>query len=211
MVIRFLYAWKTEEPGYFFPADVVLIFEKIKTERGLFLFSGPTGSGKTTLMYHIARQVQGRVITIEDPVEIEEPAFLQLQTNDKIDQTYDQLIKLSLRHRPDLLIIGEIRDKVTAKAAVRAALTGHTVLATVHAKGVKETKSRFIDLVGQVSELENCLNGVVYQELFLTKDAKEKALLAYEFYDETNDTKSWQSGYQEVKEEIVSVDEQTKT
>ena len=85
-------------------------------------------------MYYLARETTLQVITIEDPVEIEEPLFLQLQVNNKIDQTYEQLLKLSLRHRPDLLIIGEIRDKQTADTAVRAALTGHRVYATVHAR-----------------------------------------------------------------------------
>ncbi len=204
MVIRFLYALRDEEPAYFFPEDVQIIFEKIQTERGLFLFSGPTGSGKTTFMYHLARHIKGRVITIEDPVEIEEPDFLQLQTNEKIGQTYDQLIKLSLRHRPDLLIIGEIRDQKTAQAAVRAALTGHTVLATVHAKGVKETKNRFVDLVGRDSELESCLNGVIYQELFLTTKEKEKALLAYAFETKKREQVTWQQRYLQIKEEISS-------
>src|SRR5699024_12673899 len=105
-------------------------------------------------MYQLAKQIKGQVITIEDPVEIEEPTFLQLQTNDKINQTYDQLIKLSLRHRPDILIIGEIRDEKTARAAIRAALTGNKVFATIHGKGVRETRSRMIDVIGETSELE---------------------------------------------------------
>ena len=88
------------------------------------MFSGPVGSGKTSLMYHLARRNEEQVITIEDPVEIEEPLFLQLQVNEKIDQTYDQLLNQPLRHRPDLLIVGEIRDKKTADAAIRAAADG---------------------------------------------------------------------------------------
>lgn len=75
--------------------------------RGLYLFSGPTGSGKSTLMYRLASAAAGQVITIEDPVEIVEPRFLQLQTNPMIGQDYDELIRLSLRHRPELLLIGE--------------------------------------------------------------------------------------------------------
>ena len=124
------------------------------------------------------------MITIEDPVEIEEPSFLQLQTNDKINQTYDQLIKLSLRHRPDILIIGEIRDERTAKAAIRAALTGHKVFATVHAKGVRETKSRLIDLIGETSELDNCLMGVIYQRMLNDPNDQAEVVFGYEFYSE---------------------------
>src|SRR5699024_6143464 len=132
-----------------------------------------------------------QVITIEDPVEIEQPNFLQLQTNDKIEQNYDQLIKLALRHRPDVLIIGEIRDTLTAKAAIRAALTGHKVFATIHAKGVEETKSRLVDLVGDSSELDHCLMGVIYQQLFLTEEMEMKALFAYEFFFTEQLKKPW--------------------
>ncbi|GAA3018295.1 competence type IV pilus ATPase ComGA [Tetragenococcus solitarius] len=201
LVTRFLYNLNQEKPAYFFDADAKLIQRKIQEERGLYLFSGPTGSGKTTLMYHLAQYAKGQVITIEDPVEIEEPNFLQLQTNEKIQQTYDQLIKLSLRHRPDLLIIGEIRDQLTAKAAIRAALTGHTVLATVHAKGVAETKSRLLDLVGSQTELGGCLNGIIYQQLFLDNQQKSRALLAYEFFTGELETRQWSEGYVQIQKE----------
>lgn len=200
LVIRFLYNLNQEKPAYFIPKDAKLIQQKIQEERGLYLFSGPTGSGKTTLMYHLAQNAKGQVITIEDPVEIEEPNFLQLQTNEKIQQTYDQLIKLSLRHRPDLLIIGEIRDQLTAKAAIRAALTGHTVLATVHAKGVPETKSRLLDLVGSQTELGDCLNGVIYQQLFLDCKKESRALLAYEFFTGFLEKREWSEAYAQIYE-----------
>ncbi|GMA48390.1 competence type IV pilus ATPase ComGA [Tetragenococcus muriaticus] len=200
LVIRFLYNLNQEKPAYFIAKDAELIQQKIQEERGLYLFSGPTGSGKTTLMYHIAQHTKGQVITIEDPVEIEEPHFLQLQTNEKIQQTYDQLIKLSLRHRPDLLIIGEIRDQLTAKAAIRAALTGHTVLATVHAKGVTETKSRLLDLLGNQAELGDCLNGVIYQQLFLDYQKQSRALLAYEFFTGLLEKREWSEAYAQIQE-----------
>lgn len=200
LVVRFLYNLKEEKPQYFFPADANFVQSKIAAHRGLYLFSGPTGSGKTTFMYHLAKHTKGQVITIEDPVEIEEATFLQLQTNDKIQQTYDQLIKLSLRHRPDLLIIGEIRDALTAKAAIRAALTGHTVLATVHAKGVSATQHRIVDLVGDRSELKECLNGVIYQELFTAKNSQSKALLAYEFFTDEKEQRRWEEGLKQIKE-----------
>lgn len=191
LVIRFLHDFNLQNLGYFCPEDVTLIEKNIYQKNGLYLFSGPTGSGKTTFMYHLAQQIDGQVITIEDPVEIEQPNFLQLQTNDKIEQNYDQLIKLALRHRPDVLIIGEIRDALTAKAAIRAALTGHKVFATIHAKGVNETRSRLVDLVGESSELDNCLMGVIYQQLLLTKQSEMKALFAYDFFFEQGSSKSW--------------------
>ena len=191
LVIRFLHDFNEQKLGYFFPEDAELIARSVLEKNGLYLFSGPTGSGKTTFMYHLAQQVKGQVITIEDPVEIEQPNFLQLQTNDKIEQNYDQLIKLALRHRPDVLIIGEIRDTLTAKAAIRAALTGHKVFATIHAKGVEETKSRLVDLVGDSSELDNCLMGVIYQQLFLTEEMEMKASFAYEFFFSDQLKKPW--------------------
>ncbi len=198
LVIRFLHDLKNESVDYFFPDDATFITQSILQKSGLYLFSGPTGSGKTTFMYHLAQKMKGQVITIEDPVEIEEPNFLQLQTNDKIQQTYDQLIKLSLRHRPDILIIGEIRDTLTAKAAIRAALTGHKVFATIHAKGVVETKNRLVDLVGESSELDNCLMGVIYQELFLDTHGQTKALLSYQFFEGERATKTWEEAYNEI-------------
>lgn len=200
LVVRFLHSLENQNLGYFFPKDVAIIEKTIAEKNGLYLFSGPTGSGKTTFMYYLAQKMKGQVITIEDPVEIEAPHFLQLQTNDKIQQTYDQLIKLSLRHRPDVLIIGEIRDALTAKAAIRAALTGHKVFATIHGKGVAETKSRLIDLVGESTELDHCLMGVIYQQLFLTSQRETKALLAYDFFTGEKKRKDWETSHQQLKE-----------
>ncbi|KXT83246.1 Late competence protein ComGA, access of DNA to ComEA [Streptococcus sp. DD11] len=140
--------------------------EKIRA-RGLYLFSGPVGSGKTTLMYHLARLgfSDQQVMSIEDPVEIKQEAMLQLQLNETIGMTYDNLIKLSLRHRPDLLIIGEIRDRETARAVVRASLTGATVFSTIHAKSVRGVYERLLELGVSEDELRMVLQGVCYQRL----------------------------------------------
>lgn len=123
--------------NFWFETDVQRI-EKMVAKRGLYLFSGPVGSGKTTLMHYIAKQKFSgqQVITIEDPVEIVAPELLQFQLNEMIGNTYDSLIKLSLRHMPDLVIVGEIRDKETARAVMRASLTGYTVFSTIHAKSI---------------------------------------------------------------------------
>ncbi|MCY0530011.1 ATPase, T2SS/T4P/T4SS family, partial [Klebsiella pneumoniae] len=129
LVIRLLYDNDKELKFWFEAAE--RLAEEIKG-RGLYLFSGPVGSGKTTLMYHLARLKfpDKQILTIEDPVEIKQEDMLQLQLNEAIGATYDNLIKLSLRHRPDLLIIGEIRDAETARAVIRASLTGATVFST---------------------------------------------------------------------------------
>ncbi|MHC5374058.1 competence type IV pilus ATPase ComGA [Enterococcus sp. LJL120] len=157
------------------------ILKQAVCERGLYLFCGPVGSGKTTLMYEIASHFSGQVITIEDPVEIEEPRFLQLQINQKINQDYDALIELSLRHHPDLLIIGEIRNQITAQAAIRAALTGHFVFATLHARSLTNISTRMNELSGNPFDLKECLQGISYQEMYLQK-GEPTVVCGYQFY-----------------------------
>ena len=104
-------------------------------------------------------------MSIEDPVEIKQDDMLQLQLNEAIGLTYENLIKLSLRHRPDLLIIGEIRDSETARAVVRASLTGATVFSTIHAKSIRGVYERLLELGVTEEELAVVLQGVCYQRL----------------------------------------------
>jgi competence protein ComGA len=126
LVIRLLHDQEQELRFWF---QNLKELEKSFRQRGLYLFAGPVGSGKTTLMHELAKSLfKGlQVMSIEDPVEIKQEEMLQLQLNEAIGLSYENLIKLSLRHRPDLLIIGEIRDSETARAVVRASLTGATV------------------------------------------------------------------------------------
>ncbi|QRO07787.1 type II/IV secretion system family protein [Streptococcus oralis] len=122
-----------------------------------------------------------QVMSIEDPVEIKQEDMLQLQLNEAIGLTYENLIKLSLRHRPDLLIIGEIRDSETARAVVRASLTGATVFSTIHAKSIRGVYERLLELGVTEEELAVVLQGVCYQRLiggggivdFANKDYQE--------------------------------------
>ncbi|OTN87896.1 hypothetical protein A5819_000344 [Enterococcus sp. 7E2_DIV0204] len=181
LVIRFLHVLGNSRENYFLPQQLVMVRNQVK-RRGLHLFCGPVGSGKTTLMYKLAKETDQfqQVITIEDPVEIEEETFLQLQTNSKIDLTYDVLIKACLRHRPDILIIGEIRDGLTAQAAIRAALTGHTVFATIHARSISGVYERLAELGVQQREVSECLASIIYQRLLpfrTTKDEEISGLL----------------------------------
>lgn len=164
LVIRVLFN-KRVELHYWFHS-----IEEMKQKvlgRGLYLFSGPVGSGKTTLMHQLATEkFSGKqIISIEDPVEIKDSRILQLQLNESIGMTYDNLIKLSLRHRPDVLIIGEIRDSETARAVIRASLTGTIVLSTVHAKSIPGVYARLLELGVSQQELANSLRGIAYQRL----------------------------------------------
>lgn len=147
--------------------------------RGLVLFAGPTGSGKTTTIYQLARTLSGSqsVLTIEDPVEIVEPSFLQLQVNSDAQMGYTDLIKVALRHRPDVLVLGEIRDAQTAKAAIDAALSGHLVFSTVHALNVYGIVARLRQLGIDSVALKQAVTGVAYQRLLPTTDDSVGALL----------------------------------
>ena len=164
LVIRLLH--DEEQELHFWFQDMNELGEQYR-QRGLYLFAGPVGSGKTTLMHELAKSLfKGQqVMSIEDPVEIKQDDMLQLQLNEAIGLTYENLIKLSLRHRPDLLIIGEIRDSETARAVVRASLTGATVFSTIHAKSIRGVYERLLELGVTEEELAVVLQGVCYQRL----------------------------------------------
>ena len=164
LVIRVLHKRRHELRYYFDGMKNIL---KVIGGRGLYLFSGPVGSGKTTLMYQLIAEKfpDKQVISIEDPVEIKQDSMLQLQLNESIGMTYDNLIKLSLRHRPDILIIGEIRDTETARAVIRASLTGAMVFSTIHAKSISGVYARLIELGVSPQELDNSLRLIGYQRL----------------------------------------------
>lgn len=152
-----------------FPQDMHQIQRLITRKSGMMLFSGPVGSGKTTTIYQLlqARITKEplQVITMEDPVEIYEPEFLQTQVNEKAGITYDVLIKASLRHHPDILMIGEIRDEETARMVIRGALTGHLMIATIHAKNAQGVLARLEELSVTRQQLQQTLIGVVSQRL----------------------------------------------
>lgn len=207
LVIRFLHQFGQSPEFYHLPEQIEVLQNNSK-KRGLYLFCGPVGSGKTTLMYKLARELKGQVITIEDPVEIEEPDFLQLQVNEKIQQNYDELIKLSLRHHPDVLIIGEIRDPKTIQGAIRAALTGHCVYATLHASSLESAEARVIELGGEKALLKECLRGIIYQELLPTTNGDMGVLMAYRFYQEELRF-TWEEGLEKSEERNQAVSQTT--
>lgn len=171
LVIRMLYGNNAAEKTLhtFFPADERKLKGILDHKSGLVLFSGPTGSGKTTTIYHLLRKKYAseplQVITMEDPVEIEEPLFLQTEINEDGGVSYETLIKQSLRHHPDILVIGEIRDEETARMVVRSALTGHLVIATIHAKESLGVLERLKELSISGEQMKQTLLAVVSQRL----------------------------------------------
>ena len=153
---------------------------------GLILFSGPTGSGKTTtlhaLLEEIARQKKLKIITLEDPIEIVNSNYLQLQVNEKMNFTYEEGIKQLLRHDPDVIMIGEIRDPKCAEMVYRAALSGHLVFSTIHAKSATEAIKRLSELGLSTSNLKETLTAVVNQRLYPDIKRKERICI-YEILD----------------------------
>lgn len=132
-----------------FPAETVAeLLSRARHEPGLFLFTGPTGSGKTTSACALLATIGSpdrKLLTIEDPVERELPYAVQCDVDEPNGWTFSAAIRAFLRQDPDVLFVGEVRDKATAQAAFRAAITGHTVVATLHAADVDSALSRFRD------------------------------------------------------------------
>jgi general secretion pathway protein E len=149
-------------------ADATRIRDLALLPSGMLLVTGPTGSGKTTTVYAALAEIQTgqeKIITIEDPVEYELPGVLQIPVNEKKGLTFARGLRSILRHDPDRILVGEIRDGETADIAVQSALTGHLVFTTVHANSVSDIVGRFrhfgIDMFGFMS----ALNGIVVQRL----------------------------------------------
>lgn len=135
---------------------------------GMMLVTGPTGSGKTTTLYAVLSELnQGhdKIITIEDPVEYQLNGILQIPVNEKKGLTFSRGLRSILRHDPDKIMVGEIRDPETAQIAVQSALTGHLVLATVHANNVLDIIGRFIHMGVEPYNFVSALNGVIAQRL----------------------------------------------
>jgi general secretion pathway protein E len=135
---------------------------------GMLLVTGPTGSGKTTTLYGVLTEInQGfdKIVTIEDPVEYRLPGVLQIPVNDKKGLSFARGLRSILRHDPDRIMVGEIRDPETAEIAVQAALTGHLVLTTVHANSVFDVLGRFLHMQVDPYSFSAALNGIVAQRL----------------------------------------------
>jgi len=140
----------------------------LDTREGLVLVTGPTGSGKTTTLYAALRQVQRRglnIITVEDPVEYRIPGIVQVQINEKAGLSFASALRSILRQDPDVVLIGEIRDRETAAIAIQASLTGHLVFATLHTNDACSSITRLTDLGVDGARLAAALKGIVAQRL----------------------------------------------
>ena len=144
------------------------ILEMISVPNGIILVTGATGSGKSTTVYSILQHLNTastNIITVEDPIEMDIAGINQVQTNSKIGLTFATALRSILRQDPNIIMIGEIRDTETAKIAVRASITGHLVLSTLHTNTSLNTIERLIDMDVQKYLLASALEGVVSQKL----------------------------------------------
>jgi general secretion pathway protein E len=135
---------------------------------GMLLVTGPTGSGKTTTLYAMLSEIHrgdDKIITIEDPVEYQLPGILQIPVNEKKGLSFARGLRSILRHDPDKIMVGEIRDPETAQIAVQSALTGHLVFTTVHANNVFDVIGRFLHMGVDPHSFVAALNGVAAQRL----------------------------------------------
>ena len=155
-----------------FDADIMARIRRLASEPyGMVLVTGPTGSGKTTTLYAALSEInrgEDKIITIEDPVEYQLSGVLQIPVNEKKGLTFARGLRSILRHDPDKIMVGEIRDAETAQIAVQAALTGHLVFTTVHANNVFDVIGRFLHMEVDPYNLVSALNGVVAQRLIRT-------------------------------------------
>lgn len=160
----------------YFPQSAEALLNLTKLEQGIIILTGATGSGKTTSLYslihHSAHQLQRNVISLEDPVESNQQNILQIQVNERAGVTYATGLKAILRHSPDVIMVGEIRDADTAKVAIEAALTGHLVLTTVHAKDTVGCLYRMLSLGIAFEDLRQSVVGIVAQQLVTVKDQR---------------------------------------
>jgi MSHA biogenesis protein MshE len=151
------------------PGPILRRFRKLlKRPHGMILVTGPTGSGKTTTLYGALselNQAASKIITVEDPVEYRLPRVNQVQTNNKIGLNFSNVLRTTLRQDPDIIMVGEMRDKETAEIGLRGALTGHLVLSTLHTNDAISSAIRLIDMGAPGYLVASSLRAVVAQRL----------------------------------------------
>lgn len=170
----------------------------VKLNAGLFIVSGATGSGKSTTLYTLLDTInkfeQKNIVTLEDPIEIKKSYCLQIQINDKLGITYNNSLKQILRHDPDVIMIGEIRDEQTARLAITCALTGYLVLTTIHSSNCLTTIRRLLNLGILKIDVEDVLIGVMAQKILYQKSSHEPIILV-EYLNRTMIKHFFKEGY----------------
>jgi general secretion pathway protein E len=157
------------------------IVEKIEQPSGLFLVTGPTGSGKTTTLYTALSHLNAperKIITVEDPIEYSLPGIEQIQVHEEIGLTFARALRSILRQDPNVIMIGEIRDEETAAMACRAAMVGRMVLSTLHTNSAEGAYNRLMDLGVPRYLIDDVLHGVLAQELAPDHKGKQRNLIA---------------------------------
>lgn len=167
MITEAISELKLEMLGF---SDKVLakIIKYIRVPYGMLLVTGPTGSGKTTTLYAALTEInspEDKIVTIEDPVEYQIQGITQVPVNEKKGLTFARGLRSILRHDPDKIMVGEIRDPETAQIAIQSALTGHLVFTTVHANNVFDVISRFLHMGVDPYSFISALNGILAQRL----------------------------------------------
>ncbi len=191
---------------YLNPEAALYLDKLLSLKDGLVIFSGPTGSGKTTSLYTILNYFKNRkIVTIEDPIEIIKDDIIQLQVNESVGFSYYEAIKQVLRHDPDIIMVGEIRDELAAKAAIRAANTGHLVLASIHSPSCQIAINRLLELGVDFNNLKMVLKQVYNQRLFNLKKGGKASV--YEVSDEKDleyyfKNNSFDKQYQNIHQKI---------
>lgn len=208
-----------------------ILKKAIKNKAGMIIFTGPTGSGKSTSLYSLLGRLnkeETNIVTIENPVEINVLGINQISTNEKIGLTFAKALRSILRQDPDIIMLGEIRDKETAHMAVRAAITGHLVLSTLHTKDAISAIARLKDLGIEDYLISGSVNTLAGQRLvrklcFCKRPRKireDEYRLASKYFDiskdkivfEPNGCKNCKDGYlgREAVEEIIEFDDDYK-
>ena len=151
------------------PADMLVRFrETLGRSAGMVLVTGPTGSGKTTTLYAALAEIdaeQQKIITVEDPIEYRLPGLTQVQVNDKIELSFARVLRAALRQDPDVILVGEMRDPETAEIGLRAAITGHMVLSSLHTRDAISTPFRLLDMGAPAFMVASSLQAVIAQRL----------------------------------------------
>jgi general secretion pathway protein E len=171
----------------FYPREFQLYNSFIRKPNGIILVTGPTGSGKTTTLYSSLRTLSSpevNIVTIEDPIEMVMEEFNQVGVQPAIDVTFSTILRNILRQDPDIIMVGEIRDRETAENAVQAALTGHLVLSTLHTNDAPSSIIRLLDLGIPSFLISSTIMGIIAQRLvrkICTSCKTERILSAKEF------------------------------